>query len=97
VAEVRSVISGFDVTQHQMSNMRFALADQGAEATVYLVAHHFLGPPDRREKYLVGGYYDFQFAPRAGQWKVTGIRLNVTWTEGEFALFKRAKKRLLQG
>jgi hypothetical protein len=96
VPDVRSVISGFDVTQHQISNLRFTIAQDRAEATAYLVAYHFLGVGEAREKYVVGGFYDFQFARRAGHWKVTAIRLNVTWTEGDFTLFKRAKKRFLQ-
>jgi hypothetical protein len=94
VADARSVISGFDQTQHLISNHRFAFEGDRCEASAQLVAYHTLTTNEGVKRYVVGGFYNYGLVYKE-IWKVAAIRLTVKWTEGEFALVRQAKKRWL--
>ena len=92
VPHVRDTISGFDVTQHQISNILISGANGLFTAKAYLVAYHFLGMGAAREKYVLGGFYDLAFFEAGPELRIASIRLTSNWTEGDFAIWRKAKK-----
>lgn len=93
VAGVREALSGFDATEHLLSN--FVITSQGDEATCvcYLVALHHLVEDGQRQMQSLGGYYTHRLKRGAEGWKIHACTLTVTWTLGDRALFERANAR----
>jgi hypothetical protein len=87
---VRKALTGFDATHHMIVNRGIKL--QGDRATVdsHMTARHVYAPD---EVEFLGGFYTHQLVRRKGEWKLSGVMLNITWDEGPRELFPRAYKR----
>lgn len=93
VERVRRGLSGFDATQHNLTNLVFAIGGTTARCVVNMIATHRLGDEFQR----LGGFYTHRLE-RAGEgWRIAGCTLTVTWEEGDRALFARAAERFAQG
>ena len=89
VAMVRETLSGFDATQHNITNHVITIDGDVAEITAYLVVwHSFEG-----ELQLLGGYYAHRLFRDPDGWKIDVCTLVITWEQGDRALFDRAKAR----
>ncbi|PEQ11417.1 hypothetical protein B2G71_17150 [Novosphingobium sp. PC22D] len=93
VAQVRDRQSGFDGTQHLLSNHRFAFDDAGATGTAYVVARHYLNVDGEPHVQAIGGYYFHRFVSAADGWKIAACTLNFLWTQGDRNLFRHAARR----
>lgn len=93
VQEVCARQSGFDGTQHQMSNHVVSFDAEGARCLTYIVAHHYLLIDGKHHLQRIGGYYDNRLTLRNTGWKISSCKLNVLWTHGDKALFDIASER----
>lgn len=93
---VRRVIarqSGFDGTQHQMSNHRVVLDGGQADCTTYIVARHYLRVDGEHHVQAIGGYYSNRLLDLGDRWVIDRCVLTVLWTQGDRKLFDLAAER----
>lgn len=93
VEQVRLRQSGFDGTQHLMSNHRVSIKGSEAHCTTYVVARHYLKLDGEHHVQAIGGYYDNLFVKADEKWTIARCCLNVLWTEGDPGLFDIAAAR----
>jgi hypothetical protein len=97
VANVRSTLSGFEGTQHTLTNFVVDVDGDNAHAVVYMSAQHFL-PNDKGDStLLIGGYYTHDLVRTPTDWKIRKARLTVTWTVGNRHIFELARERVAEG
>lgn len=91
VAQVTSLIPGFDVTQHQLTNFVIDINGDTANTVVYMQAEHFVheNSLDR----AVGGYYTHKLKKIDDKWKICSLKLTATWGRGDMRAFEIATKR----
>jgi 3-phenylpropionate/cinnamic acid dioxygenase small subunit len=97
VAGVRSTLSGFDATQHTLTNFVIDLRGDEATAVVYMSAQHYLPNSMGDSTLLIGGYYTHELIRAATDWKIRKARLTVTWTVGNRHVFELARQRVAEG
>ena len=93
VEQVRHRQSGFDGTQHLMSNHRFARDDGDAIGTTYVVARHYLRIDGEHHVQAIGGCYHNRYIETEAGWKIAACKLGVLWTQGDPDLFRIARER----
>lgn len=93
VERVRQGLSGFDATQHNLTNLVFEIDGDTATCVVNMIAVHRLGDEFQR----LGGFYTHRLRRGGDGWEITGCTLTVTWEEGDRALFGRAAAKLSAG
>ncbi len=86
VEMVKATLAPFDATQHVFTNMFITLQGDSATCVTNMTARHQLGA----EAQLMGGYYTERMVRTAAGWKIAACRLNITWEEGDRALFEKA-------
>jgi 3-phenylpropionate/cinnamic acid dioxygenase small subunit len=86
---VRTGLSGFDSTQHTSSNHLIEIDADRAQATSYLQATHHLDG----NQAILGGYYETTLRRTDEGWKIARSRLQITWRQGDQALFAAAVRR----
>ncbi len=90
VAQVRSVLAGFDATQHVLTNHVIDIDGDRASTTVYMQAEHFLANNQGDNSIALGGYYNHVLSRTPSGWKITKCKLTVTWNRGNRHLFQMA-------
>lgn len=90
VAAVRSLLPGFDSTQHVLTNHVFQMEKEKGVITVYMKAEHFFDG----DSITLGGYYTHTLRHNGSNWRITATKLTVTWSRGNQNLFRKARKRL---
>src|SRR6476659_1311312 len=85
--------SGFDATQHQMSNHLVTLSGDRAECTTYVVARHCIRTDGEDRIQAIGGYYANRLSRLEHGWKISDCTLKVLWTTGDPHLFELAAQR----
>ena len=93
VKRVRARQSGFNGTQHQMTNHRVSFDESGATCVTYVVARHYLRINGEHHVQAIGGFYTNQLVETSGNWRITACQLTVLWTHGDRALFDIAANR----
>ena len=99
LSALQSVVNGFDVTQHAITNHRFRNTPEGIECRAYLAAEHiiFNGPetnfatPD--ETAFVIGEYTNVYCPSNTGWKICKSKLVTRYSKGNVGLFAIAGER----
>jgi hypothetical protein len=86
-------LSGFDATQHIITNHRVSLEGDQATCRAYVHAQHRLLNATGGPHWTLGGTYTYQLARSSKGWKVTATRLVVSWTEGNQHLLALARER----
>ena len=97
VANVRSTLSGFEGTQHTLTNFVVDVDGDDAHAVVYMSAQHFLPNDKGDSSLLIGGYYTHDLVRTPTDWKIRKARLTVTWTVGNRHIFELARQRVADG
>ena len=73
---LKANLSGFDITQHSITNHRFVIGEDSVQCTAYLVAEHMLFADPAMplaadgEFITVAGYYTNDFVIDADQWRI---------------------------
>ena len=93
VERVAARQSGFDATQHRMTNIVVMLDGDRARCDTYVVARHCLRDPAGDRIQAIGGHYDNQLERGPRGWVFTSCTLKVAWTTGDRALFDIAAQR----
>jgi hypothetical protein len=94
VSRVAARQSGFDATQHQMSNHAVLLQGDRAKCTTYVVARHYMRIDGEHHVQAIGGYYSNELIQLDTGWRIEVCRLTVLWTTGDRNLFARAADRM---
>ena len=82
----QSVLSGFDATQHLITNHQITINGDKAKAIAYVRATHKLGD----EMWVVGGYYVDELVQTDEGWKLKAIQYNALYEEGDRVLVEQA-------
>lgn len=96
---LKSVINGFDITRHTITNHRVAISDGAISCRAYLTADHVLFADPALpvvgddEVVTVVGEYTNHYVLVGDRWKICKSALVVNWSRGNMALFATAPER----
>lgn len=90
ITQWKSVLPGFDATQHIITNHQVTVDGDEAKAIAYVRATHKLGD----EMWVVGGYYVDELVKIDGVWKLKAIQYNALYEEGDRYLVQQAAARV---
>lgn len=93
VTQVKALIPGFDVTQHQLTNFVIDINGNTASTVVYMQAEHFIREEAKEIDRAVGGYYSHKLKKENGNWKIYSLKLTATWGRGDMTAFEIAGNR----
>ncbi|GAA3433309.1 nuclear transport factor 2 family protein [Kutzneria kofuensis] len=89
VAGWRAGLSGFDATQHLVSNHLVAIDGDTAVVTAAFQATHVLPNQRGGPIWRIGGDYRYELV-RADGWRISAVTMTMTWSEGNFDLLALA-------
>jgi hypothetical protein len=99
---LQSVINGFDITRHTITNHRTAFVDGLVSCRAYLIADHviFSNPElplvaDDDVATVVGEYTN-HYERTAEGWKICRSKLEIQYSRGNLALFVTAAERVAE-
>jgi len=96
---LQSVINGFDITRHTITNHRPQIEANPVSCTAYLVADHVIFPhPEMplvapEDVVTVVGEYTNWYEHDGSDWKICRSRLVINWTSGNAGLLATAMER----
>lgn len=96
---LKSVINGFDITRHLITNHRAIVTDSAISCRAYLAADHVIFadpaiPVARPEDIItVVGEYNNHYAEIDGHWKIVKSSLELHYSHGNMDLFEESVKR----
>ena len=93
IALQASVIEGFDICQHHVTNMIHAIDGDRATTDCYLYAEHFLNTDRGDRSVSLGGRYEVSARRYADGWKVHRWRFHSPWLRGNPMLYQLAVER----
>jgi hypothetical protein len=85
----RSLLPGFDATQHMLGPIVATITTDGAEAHCAVTGTHRIGD----EYWTVGGSYEMRLVPHDAGWHISAITLRTAFVQGDPALPARASAR----
>ncbi|MFB0949979.1 MAG: nuclear transport factor 2 family protein [Halioglobus sp.] len=102
VRHLQSVINGFDITQHMITNHRCYISDTEVSCRAYLSSDHVIF--SNREVPAIAdddvitvvGEYNNHYIEIGSDWKICKSELVVHWSHGNAELFVVAKERALE-
>lgn len=92
IAILASVITGFDSTQHCVSNMFHEVSGDTAKTKAYVYAEHFLNNDKGGRRISCGARYHIDAVKSAGQWKIKHLKFLTFWFDGNTSLYGLAGK-----
>lgn len=84
-----SVLPGFDVTRHDISNIEVTVDGQKAVATADVIADHYMG----NQHWQVQGDYRYELQKEGDIWRITSHTFNLHQESGDRTVFGPASKR----
>jgi hypothetical protein len=90
VDRARGLFPGLDASQHVLVNAWVRSDGEGVRVQTSMRADHFLDGA----RYTLGGTYLHLLIPVAGAWRISGVTLTVSWTEGDRQMLARAAERV---
>lgn len=82
VARARRRFDTMAATQHSMTNPRVDVSGDFATCRMYVEAHHVAVIDGQEEHCRIGGEYADELAHADGRWRITTLRLDVRWYQG---------------
>ncbi|PSW16262.1 nuclear transport factor 2 family protein [Photobacterium rosenbergii] len=89
MAQWAAFLPGFDVTFHDLQNMKVAVNQEEAKATVDFTASHWLG---KEGFWAISGEYEFSLTKAGSNWQITSVKLNAKGEEGSRDVLEEAPK-----
>jgi hypothetical protein len=89
VDRARRIFPGLDATQHVLVNAWVRPDGKGVRVQTSMRADHFLDG----ERYSLGGTYLHLLTHDGGTWRIRGVTLTVTWSEGDRGMLALAAER----
>ncbi len=77
VDQAISLVSGFESTQHIITNHVISIEGDRATCVAYLQAQHY----NPENMYTVGGYYSNSLVRTPDGWKISKLKLTPAWTQ----------------
>jgi hypothetical protein len=93
----KSVLPGFDKTHHQLGNYIIDTDSQVAKVFCYGTATHYLANESKNNLWTVVGSYDLELQTVRETWRVTKMKLNLKYIDGNTELPKIAQEKLKKG
>ena len=98
IAALQSVINGFDITRHTITNHRFDFREGRVNCRAYLSADHVIFPqeglPGPENIWTFVGEYSNHYERSAeGDWTICRSALVTHWTSGNADLYAVAQER----
>lgn len=96
---LKSVINGFDITRHTITNHRVRIIGEEVSCTAYLTADHviFADPSNPlvgdEDVVTVVGEYTNYYTRIGDTWRICKSQLVVNYSRGNLALFEQAPER----
>ena len=90
----KSILPGFDKTHHQVGNMVVEISGGSTQAFCYRTASHFLGNPTGINLWTVVGSYEFDLLRNNGAWRISKMKFNLKYIDGNQDLPQIAQKRV---
>lgn len=90
----RALLPGFDQTHHLIGNALVVSKEQRATAHVHATATHFIDGAEGGDIWAVYGTYDIGLAQEAGTWKISAIKFNFKFQDGNLELPVLAQTRV---
>ena len=97
IAGWRAALSGYDATQHAISNQLTTLKEREAECSTYVVVHHCLLNYRGGDLWTLGVRHNHHLVHMEGRWKIASIKTILLWAEGNEHLPELAKRRFEEG
>ena len=85
----KTVLPGFTNTHHQIGNFITKINGNKAHTLCYGTATHFL-EDDNGNVWTVVGSYDFDLKKMNGHWKITAMKFNYKYQDGNSKLIEKA-------
>lgn len=89
VAAWKGILPGFESTHHQVGNFISSIDGDKAEAFCYGTASHYL-PDENGNLWLVVGSYNFELVEVENTWKISTMKFNFKYQDGNTALPEKA-------
>ena len=90
----KGILPGFEHTHHQIGNTMCSSDGNSAEVFCYGTASHYLNDSGGN-LWVVVGTYDFELIKNEnGSWKITSMKFNYKYQDGNTALPERAMNKL---
>ncbi len=93
ISSWKALLSGFDSTQHMVSNFHCEVNDDDAECFCYGLALHYLENKSSNNVLTVVGTYDFKLYKHFREWVITKMKFNFKYMDGNPELLDMARKR----
>lgn len=90
----KGILPGFESTHHQLGNFQTSVKDNSAHVFCYGTASHYL-KDEAGSLWTVVGTYDFDLVKdRSGKWKITAMKFNFKYQDGNNGLAQKAINNL---
>lgn len=93
----RAALSGYDATQHAVTNHLASLDGDGAACSAHVVARHYLLNYRGGDFWTLGTRSDHRLVRVEGRWKIASIKSTLLWAEGNERLPELARRRFEEG
>ncbi len=94
IAAWKTILPGFESTHHQLGNFVSNIQENKATVFCYGTASHFL-KDDNGNLWTVVGTYDFELRKDAkANWKVSAMKFNFKYQDGNLTLPEKAMNKL---
>jgi hypothetical protein len=90
----KSVLPGFDYTHHQLGNYIIENDSLGAKVFCYGTAMHYLANESKNNLWTVVGSYDLELQTVREAWRITKMKFNLKFIDGNSQLPKMAQEKL---
>lgn len=89
----QGILPGFEHTHHQLGNFQVSESGDKAQVFCYGTATHHL-TAENGNIWTVVGTYDFDLRKSEGSWKITSMKFNFKYQDGNASLPEEAINRL---
>lgn len=94
IARWKTVLPGFDSTQHLLGSYFVEIEKDTAKATAHVRANHFLANTMGGDTWVVGGTYFYELVRTDAGWRIRSSRLAMSYVEGNQHLLALAQERV---